>query len=112
MVEDGMHVRRKDRLRMIVDRKRGIGPPQERLWQRCSIIQLDKELQIGLSWVEREARGHFRPIHPVDFADPDGFAAISVMPGGILDRAERIRAVMLRPIELDSTRNPGTGQSD
>src|SRR5258708_7480742 len=112
MVEDGMHIRWKDRLGMVVDRNRRISPPQEclRLWR--PIIQLHMDLQVGLPWVECEARRHFRTIHPVDFADPDCFAAICVISDGILDRSKGARAMVLGPVELDPTRNPGTGKSN
>ena len=112
MIEDGMHVRRKDRLRMPIDGNCRVCPPQERLRLRRPIIQLYLYFQVGLPWVEGEACRHFRPIHPVDFADPRRFTATGMMFNTICNRSERIRTMMLGPVELDSTRNPGTGQSN
>src|ERR1051326_8249254 len=101
MIEDGMHVRRKDRLRMLVDRNGRVCPPEERLRLRRPIIQLYMYFQVGLPWVESEACRHFRPIHPVDFADPRRFTAIGMMFNVIFDRSERIWTLMLRPVELN-----------
>ncbi len=112
MVEDGVHVGRKDRLRIVIDGNRRIGPPQKRLRSWRPIVQLYVDLQVGLAWVERETSRHFRPIHAVDFADPDRFAVITVRPDAILDRSERIRTMMLWPVELDPTRNPGTRKAN
>src|SRR5260370_11835369 len=102
MIEDGMYVWREDRLSMFVDRKRRVGPPQECLWLRRSVIELGMDLKIGFSWIERKASNHLRPIHAIYFADPDRLAAIGVMLDSIFDRAQSISTIILRPIKLDA----------
>src|SRR5579872_5580681 len=106
MIENGMYIRWKDRLRLLVGGNRWICPPQERLWLCSAVIQLYIYLQVGFSWIECEASRHFRPVHAVNFADPDRSAAIGVVANSIFNRSERIRAMMLRPVKLDSARNP------
>ena len=103
MIKDCMHVRRKDRLRVIVDGNCGVGPPEEclRFWR--PIIQLHGDFQVSFPWIECEARGHFRAIHAVDFADPDRFAAIGRIFDDIRDGPKRVWAMVLRPVELDAT---------
>lgn len=46
VVEYGHDVRREYRLRMIVNRHRGIGPPEERLRFRRAVVQLSVDFQV------------------------------------------------------------------
>ncbi|MOA10641.1 hypothetical protein D3C78_1305400 [compost metagenome] len=77
-----------------------------------TVIELGMYFQISLARVQREARCYLRAVHTVDFTYPYRRAPIFIFLQAILYWSERIRTVMLRPVELDASRYPWTGKTD
>ena len=50
--------------------------------------------------------------HVLNFRAPDGFTAIGNFLNGPVQRVKRTGTMVLRPVKLDSARNPGTCQPD
>lgn len=112
VVEHRNDVRRENGLGMIVDRDGGVGPPEERLRLVGPVVELAADLEIRLARIERKPGGHFRAVHPVDLADPDRRGTVAARFIRILDGPERVRPVMLRPVEFDAARDPRAGEAD
>ena len=110
VVHDGVHVGRKDRVGVIVDRHRGVGPPQEGLRQVGGIVQPAPDFQIRLAGVQADCGHPLGAVHLVGLADIDGHRAVVVLGHAVVHRREGGRAVMLRPVEFNPARNPWPGQ--
>ena len=112
MIEHGIHIARKDRLVMFVDRHRRIRPPKECLRQGSRIINLALYLQHGTSRTQGKARHPLLVEHPFPLAHPDHHTAVGAFLDRIVHREEGAGAVMLRPVELDAAGDPGACQAD
>ena len=111
VVHDGVHVRREDGLRVVVDRHGGVGPPQERLRQGRGVVELAPDLQVGAAGMERKAGHALGAVHAVHLADAHGLAAVGVFHDGVIHRHERGGTVVLRPVELDAAADPRPHQA-
>lgn len=70
------------------------------------------DLQIGGARIEPECSRNLRPVHPVNLAHPYDSASILSSLKLIFNGSERIRAVMLRPVELNAPGDPRTRKAD
>ena len=107
-----MDIRRENRLRIFIDRDSRIRPPQKRLRQRGTIIQLAGNFNIRFSRIQRNFGNLTRSVHLIHIMGYDGLASILIFKNRAVDRKIRRRPVMLRPVKLDSSGNPRTKQTD
>ena len=106
------HVGREHRAVIVVDRHGQIGPPHEQLRLTGAVVQAHLRPDVAAPRLQRHAHHALLPVERLDLAHPDGLAAVVVFLRRGLDGQEGRRAVVLRPVELDATRNPRAGQSD
>ena len=85
MVHDGMNIRRKDRKRIIINRNRGICPPQKGLGKIRMIIKLAFDFNVGLSWIKGDSGHPFCAIHLVRLTDIYGAGTVVIGGKCIID---------------------------
>ncbi len=112
MIVNGMHIRREDRLGMIVDGHGGIGPPQEGLREGGPVIQLSPDLDIGLARIERDAHHALGAVHLIDLGEFYTDAPVRILAGPVIGGGKSGGTVVLRPVKLNAAGNPGAGQAD
>ena len=112
MIEHGIYIGREHRLIGIIYGHSRIRPPKESLRYRCRVIQFSLNLQDSPSRTEGKTGHPFLMEHTFTLAHPNDGTAIGTTFDRIIDRQECARTMMLRPVELDSTGNPRTGQTD
>jgi len=112
MVEHGVHVGREHRVVVVVDHHGRVGPPQERLRERRTVVNLHVDFDVRLARIERKALHPFGAEHAFHFVAPYRLAAVGMLLDGEVCGQESGRAVVLRPVELDTARNPRAGQPD
>ena len=103
---------REEGLVVVVHAGGDIGPPEEGLHERCSVVQANEELDIRSAGIEADAVHALHAVHGFMLAQPDRFGAVLVLFKFDVHRHERGRSVVLRPVELDTARNPWSGQAD
>ena len=111
MIIDRRDIRGKDRLCVVIDGYRGIGPPEEGLGVRRAVVQLTLDLDIGPARAEGEAGDDLRTVHliHITYRKSDGTVGILVQ-----DAACRHICggpVVLRPVEFYAAADPGSQQS-
>lgn len=111
MIKNGVDVLREYALVIVVDSHSGIGPPQESLWQRRTIVETAFNLKVGLTGTECKAGGTFLMEHTLVFVDPNRHGAIGILFNRSIHRQIGRRAMMLRPVELDAATDPRSSQS-
>ena len=112
MIENGVYIGRKYRLIGIIYGNCRVGPPKEGLWNRSRIIQFSLYLQYCTSRTQGKTGHPFLMEHPFAFAYPNDGTSIGTTFDRIVDRQERTRTVMLRPVKFNTTGDPRSGQSD
>ena len=110
MVEDSVDVGGEYALIGIVDGHGRIGPPQKGLRHVGAVVEHTVNLEIGTAGTEGEAGHALLMRHPLHLAHPYGHTAVGMLPDGGVDGQVGRRAVMLRPVELYSPRNPRAGK--
>ena len=85
MVHDGMNIRRKDRKRIIINRNRGICPPQKGLGKIRMIIKLAFDFNVGLSRIKGDSGHPFCAIHLVRLTDIYGAGTVVIGGKCIID---------------------------
>ena len=88
-----------------------IGPPQEGLHKRRTVIESDLQLDVASCWVEADAMHPLHAVQRIVIGTPNRLRAVSMLFNFRLDRHERGGPVMLRPVELDAAGNPWTGEA-
>ncbi len=111
VVGHAMDIRREKALVSLVDARRDVGPPKERLDERGAVVRPHLQLDEGAAGMEADAVHPFHPRHRIVVAAPDGHAAVGVLLDLDIDRHEGGRTMMLRPVELDSAGNPRPGEA-
>ncbi|CCZ49339.1 unknown [Bacteroides sp. CAG:661] len=111
MVEHGVDVGREDALIIVVDGNSRIGPPQEGLRHLRAVIEHALDFEEGMPRAEGETCHAFLMEHALHLADPYRDAAVGIFFDGGVNGHVGAGAVVLRPVELDAARNPGTGQA-
>src|SRR5487761_2582457 len=112
MVEHGIHIGRKNGLVIFIHTDRWVGPPKKSLRERRPIEKLPLYLDICFAWIKRETRHALRSRHSFHFIYPNGFATIFVLFNKMIHFFKCGWPVVLWPVELDSSRDPGTGETD
>ncbi len=103
------HVGGEERLVVVVHLRGHVGPPEERLRPLVPVEQPHPELDDGRPWSQPD------PVHALHAGErvvvgaPDHALALVDLPGR---RQEGGGPVVLRPVELDAARQPGSGQPD
>ena len=103
---------REKRLVVPVDAGRDIRPPQKRLHVGRAVVGADLHLEQRATGVETD------PVHPfhagegIVFREPHRHRAVGVVLDGDIGRHERRRPMVLRPVELDPSAHPRSGQAD
>ena len=111
MVVDTVHIRRENRLRMIIDRDCRIRPPQKGLRKRCAVIKLPSDLDISTIRIQRDRCNLLRSIDLVDISRQYGNTPIFVLTDPVVNRAEGRRTMMLRPVEFNPPADPRSAQA-
>ncbi len=112
VIVDAVDIGREHGLRAVIDRHCRVGPPEEGLWERRAVVELSADLKIGPVRIHRKRRDLLRPVHPIHVIHKHRFATVAVVAQRIVNRRERRRAVVLRPVELNAAGDPGTAQAD
>ncbi len=100
----------KNRLGLIVNMYGRVNPPQESLRRAGTVRQFDFDFQVGAFGVQGKAVGAPGVKHALDFRTPDSPAAVRILDDAPVQWIKGARAMVLRPVEFDTTRDPGTGQ--
>ena len=111
MIHHRMHIGREDGLGIVVDRNRRIRPPQEGLRHAGTVVELADNLYVRLSGIQADFRDSLGTVHLIHIMKQHGYAAVLILQGHIIHRKEGGRPVVLRPVELNASGNPGSGQS-
>ena len=111
VIEHRIHIRREYRMIMVIDHHCRVGPPQESLRERRTIINLHFNFYISLARIKRKSLHTFSTKHSLHFIAPYCLAAISIFLYQEISRQKSRRTVMLRPVKFDSSRNPRSCQS-
>ena len=106
-----MHIRRKYRVGVFIDRNSRVCPPQEGLRHICAVIELAFDLNVSFIRIQGKGAHAFGAVHLVNLTDIDGGGTILVFLIEIVYRRIGGRAVMLRPVELDPAGDPGAGKA-
>ena len=102
MIEYSIHIGRKHRLIGIIHSNSRIRPPEKSLWDGCRIVQFSLNFQHCTSRTQGKTCHSFLMEHPFTLAHPNNSTAVGTPFNCIVDRQERTRPVMLRPVELDT----------
>ena len=106
-----MDVRREYALVGFVDVDCGIGPPKKGLGDFRPVKHHSLDFEVSAARPQRETGHTFLMEHPLHLVGPDGHASVRILLDFEIDRKEGARTVMLGPVELDSTGNPGSGKA-
>ena len=106
-----MHIRGEHRIIIVIDHHRRIGPPQEGLRKRSTVIYLDPNLKIRLAGTECKSLHAFQAEHAFHFVAPQCFATVLMVFNETICGQEGTGTVMLGPVKLNTSRNPRSGQS-
>ena len=112
MIKYGIYIWRKYTLEMFIHRNSRIRPPQKGLRKRSAVINFCLEFNKGLVRIERETERAFCSEHFLILVHPNGFTAVRVFLNGIINGIKGRRAMVLRPVKLNSPADPGAGQTD
>ena len=106
MIEHGVYIRWEHTLIGIVHLDGRIGPPKEGLRQIRTVTNSTLNLEIGAARTQRKARHTLLVEHPLHLVHPDGHRVVFILHNGTVDRHKGTGTVVLRPVELDATRDP------
>jgi len=107
-----LHILRENNPVVTIDFNGKVCPPHDRLRKGRSVVNLDLCLEIGFARLNRNACHPLHSVKGVHLAHPDGFFAVFIFFYRRLEGHVCRGAVMLRPVELYSTGNPGTRKPD
>ena len=110
MVEHSIHVGREDRIIVFIHHHCRSGPPQEGLRKRRTVIDLRLDFDVCFSRIERETCHTLGAEHAFHFAAPYSLTAIGELLNHAVGRQEGAGAMVLRPVELNTSGNPRAGQ--
>ena len=110
MIEHRIDVGRKYTLIVVVHRYGRIRPPQEGLRHFGTVVEHPFYFEKSMSRTKREARHPFLMKHPFHFVHPYSDAAVSIFFNRRIYRHISTGTMMLRPIKLNTSRNPRTCQ--
>ena len=111
MVEHCIHIGWKYTLIVIVHFYGRVCPPQEGLWQGGTIAHLSLYFQECTSRTKCKTGHSLLMKHPLHFVYPNGYTSILVLFYLTINGQIGRRTVVLRPIELNTSRNPRAGQA-
>ena len=103
MIEHSIYIGWEHRMVMVIHHHGRIGPPQECLRKCCTIINLHINFNISLTRIECKTLHPFGTEHALHFITPDRFTAVGILLDRKIGRQKSRGAVMLRPVELDSS---------
>lgn len=86
MVKNGMNIRRKNRLIILINGYSRIGPPKESLRNRRWIVEFTFNFQISFARVQGKSGHSFLVEHFFVFAHPNSHATIGIMLNSVVDR--------------------------
>jgi len=112
MVGDEAHVVGEERLVMLVHAGGDVRPPEEGLRVAAAIVEADFQFEIGAPGAQADAMHTLHARHGIVIATPHGDGAIGFAFDGYFDGEKSCRAMMLRPVELDSTGDPRASEAD
>ena len=110
MVEYGIHIRWEHRVVVVVDYNSRVCPPQEGLRERRAVVDSHFYFDVGLIGMQRKALHTLGTEHTLYLAAPHRNTAIGIVLDRIVGRQIGRRAVVLRPVKLNSARNPRSGK--
>ena len=108
MVEHGIHIGWEDTLIGIVHLDGWVGPPEEGLGHIRAVIEHSLYFKIGTSGTQGESRHSLLMEHLLHLAHPYGHRPVTALLDGTVGRHKGGGTVVLGPVELDATRDPGT----
>ena len=111
VVEHGVDVRREHRAVKIVDRHGGVGPPEEGLRQLGGVVEFALYLEVCAAGAQGEACHPLLVCHALQLVDPDCHRAVGILLDVGVHRHVGAGAVMLGPVELYASRDPGACES-
>ncbi|CCY64377.1 unknown [Prevotella sp. CAG:1124] len=112
VVEHCVDVWRENALVVVVYCHGGVGPPQECLRHFGAVVEHSLYLEVCVSGPESESCHALLVEHALHFAHPYRHASVAVFLYRAVNGHVGAGAVVLRPVEFDTSRNPWTGQSD
>ncbi len=112
MIENGIHIGRKNRLIIVIHFHSRICPPQKSLRKIGAVKQFNFDFKVSFIRMQSESGHAAGPEHAFHLAAPHGYTSIGILFDAVIDRLESRWTVMLRPVKFQSTRNPGAGQSN
>ena len=112
MVVDPLDIRREHRAIVLVDLDRKVCPPHKGLRVRRAVVDLHLRLEIGLAGNNGDARHALHAEQRIDFTDPDRLLTVFALGDRRFQRHKGRRAVVLRPVELDTAGHPRACKAD
>src|SRR5579862_9021161 len=107
-----MDIRREKALIRFMHARCHIRPPKEGLDERGAIINAYFQFQTGATRMQTDSVHSLHPAHGVMITAPDSFGTIRMFLYLKIHGKEGRGTMMLRPVEFDTARNPGTGEPD
>ncbi|OQC06008.1 MAG: hypothetical protein BWX80_01772 [Candidatus Hydrogenedentes bacterium ADurb.Bin101] len=107
-----VHIRRKNKLVIIVDMDRHVGKVQGGVLEWGDIHASERQLYIGLAGFQRHTRHPARPASLFIFPHPDRFAPVIVVLNSIVHRNQAGGAVVVRGIPFHAAGSPRTDGAD
>ncbi len=110
VIHHRMDVRRKNGLGVVIYRNRRVRPPEESLGHGSTVVKLPLDLNIRLSRIQGNPGNPLGAVHLVHIMEQDGSAAVLPFLHHIVHRKEGSGPMMLGPVELDPSGDPGPCQ--
>ena len=108
MIHDSMDIRRENGLGMFIRNYSRICPPEEGLREFGGVVQLSCNFHICLVWIEGDKGNCFCPIHAIAVIEENARTSIWIMSDFVINVHKSCWAVVLRPIELNTSADPRT----
>ena len=112
MVSNIMNVRREKALIPFMNARGDIGPPQECLHQRRTVISPHLQFDARISGMQANSVHAFHARHGVMVTAPNGLRTVRVCLNLIIYRQKGCGPMMLGPIEFYAAGDPRPGQTD
>ena len=111
MIEHSIDIGREYTLIRVVHLDGGVCPPQERLRQWSAVRYAPLNLQIGTTRAQRKACHALLMEHALHLIHPYRHRAVFVLHDIAVDGRIGTGTMVLRPVEFNAARNPGTCQT-
>ena len=111
VVGNGVNVRWKERAVRLMDVGGNVGPPEEGLDVRSSVVEADFEFYDASVRIQANAVHPLHPVHRFVLTEPNGHRSVFPMFDEDIGGHEGGRAVVLGPVEFDAAGRPGTGKT-